>query len=203
MQKHPYFHIGIDIDNVVSESYTAYIDRFNRQFGTAITYEEVHDFYYFEKWSGIAEEKVTVFFDAIEKDEEFIFSFPPIKDALTVIRNWSHKGYFLHYITARNINTRSVSEKWLRHHGFMEKGASLDLFDKKEFPHSADFKKATVEKYHCEVMIEDHTDMANALSIPVILLDMPWNRGIQKDHIIRVKNWKEIEREVEKIRRES
>ena len=38
--------IGIDIDNVISDTYPLFIHKFNATFGKNFRYEEITDFYY-------------------------------------------------------------------------------------------------------------------------------------------------------------
>jgi uncharacterized HAD superfamily protein len=55
-------------------------------------------------------------------------------------------------------------------------------------------------------MIEDASETALECAeknIKVILFNQPWNKNLKHKNIIRVKNWKEALKEIEKIRKSS
>ncbi len=188
--------IGIDIDNVISDTFSSYIERFNRQFDTKITYEELSDFYYFEKYSGIEKEKVEMFVETLERDYEYHFSLKPYDEAVSVIRKWLKEKAKVHYITLRPTHMRKVTIDWLKKHGFFGKNTTLDLYDEKK-PHisNADYKKSIADRLGIDFIIEDAWEIAVVFTIPVFLIDRPWNRRANlPKNVIRVKKWQEIER---------
>lgn len=186
--------IGIDIDNVISDSYTAYLARFNKEFKVDIQYEELIDFYYLEKLSGIGLERVNLFLERVLKDEDFQLSHKPYTDAANVIQSWLNTGFSIHYITVRPTFTRKATRDWLQRHGFMDGGTTLDLYDPQIHKTGAEFKSYLAKKLKLDVFIEDHLEIVNALTIPVLLLDRPWNRtNTLAKNVRRVKSWQEIE----------
>lgn len=189
--------IGIDIDNVVSDTYVALVGKFNEVYGTSIRIDEVLDYYYLEKHSGIEKEEVQEFIYTSLEREDFSLAIKPYEDATAVIKQWSSQGHSIHYITARPTSLGEVTKKWLEKHDFWVKSATLDLFDESiEYKSDSDYKRQVIEKIGINLLIEDSKENAKILDIPVLLLDRPWNKGELPENVKRVSNWKEIEREV-------
>ena len=189
--------IGIDIDNVLAESYPAYLTRFNSQFGVEIKMEEIREFYFLDKYvkdkkKGRRRDMIN-FIDEMMFDAEFQTNIPPIEDSIGVIKKWSKLGYQIHFVTARPVTIRKMTEDWLNKHGYMVPGAKLDLYDNKKHINDTDFKREIADKNNINVFIEDAIEIAMGMDIPVFLLDRPWNRGNLKKNIKRVYSWAEIE----------
>lgn len=196
--------IGIDIDNVIADSYPHYINAFNKKFGTSVKYEEVYHFYYLEKNVGIEENLVLEFIESIVHSEEFQLQIPPVINALEIIKKWIEQGFSIHYITSRPSDTKKETLKWLKNQRFWVKGVTLDLYHETEhnFKHISrinNFKKDIADKKKLDVFIEDSIDIAKSLEIPVLLFDRPWNQGKLPENVRRVRDWIEIESIVSEI----
>ena len=194
--------IGIDIDNVLAESYPAYLTRFNSQFGVEIKMEEIREFYFLDKYvkdkkKGRRRDMIN-FIDEMMFDAEFQTNIPPIEDSIGVIKKWSKLGYQIHFVTARPVTIRKMTEDWLNMHGYMVPGAKLDLYDNKKHINDTDFKREIADKNNINVFIEDAIEIAMGMDIPVFLLDRPWNKGKLKKNIARVYSWQEIEEKLSK-----
>lgn len=190
--------IGIDIDNVIADSYPSFLSRFNKIFGTKISYEEISDFYYLEKYSGIGLSDVKKFIDKHLADEIFQINIPPQMGAMEVIKKWGKMGHKIHYITSRPKNIREITLKWLSKHGFFLPDSTLDIFDSEKHYDThrgqiISYKKTAAIKRGVNLFIEDSKEIALAMGVPVYLFNRPWNKGKLPKHIKRVKNWREIE----------
>lgn len=189
--------IGIDIDNVISDSYPAYLEKFNKNFGTNLTLEEMKQVNTFPQIKGVSQKVVDAFVDKLLSDFEFQLSLPPVNEAKKVISNWQRMNYHLHYITARPKHIKQATLKWLENHGFVKKREVLKMnayFDSRNPPPKSDpeYKKEVVEEHGIELLIEDHPEVARIMDIDVFLIDKPWNQGKLPENVIRVKSWKEI-----------
>lgn len=191
--------IGIDIDNVIAESYPAYIARFNQTFGTKIRYEEIEEFYYFDKLSGIDQEKVEIFIDRLLIDEDFQLNISPVEGVKKIIAKWVDGGDSIHYITARPKTIRQITKNWLIKHGLYVDGVTLDLFEGERHTKDPIYKKRLVKNKGIDIFIEDIKEIAETMDIPVLLLDRPWNQGKLPENVKRVKDWKEIDKIVSKL----
>lgn len=205
---HKRLKIGIDIDNVIADSYPHYINAFNKNFGTNVKYEEIFHFYYLEKNVGVDEMLVSQFIESIVHSEQFQLQIPPVSNALDIIKKWIAKGFLLHYITSRPSDTKEETIKWLKMQGFYQRGVTLDLYNEKE--HNSkhisrinDYKKSVADRKKVDLFIEDSIDIAKSLDIPVFLIDKPWNQGSLPKNVIRVKDWYEIDNLLNKRCRES
>ncbi len=186
--------IGIDIDNVIADSYPQYIHEFNRTFSTDVKYEEIFDFYYLENNAGVEKAQVELFISKILQSAEFQLALPSVQEARRVIRKWSTLGYLMHYITARPKGTRDVTKKWLVKNGFWGKNATLDLVGGETHQRDPNFKKIISDNLKIDLMIEDSKEIAQVLDIPVFLIDRPWNQGKLPKNVKRVKSWEEIDK---------
>lgn len=184
--------IGIDIDNVIADSYTIVVDEFNRYFGKSVKYREVSDFYYLEKYTGVSQKEVKIFLEDLFIKKEY--PFPPYLEASKIIKKWWKEGISIHYITARPKNAYTVTYQWLRRNRFLHHGVTLDMFDYDKFTKDTEFKKFVASIKKIDVLIEDSKEIAETLDVPVFLFDRPWNQGKLLQHIIRVNDWHEIDK---------
>lgn len=189
--------IGIDIDNVLSESYPSYLSRFNAEFGFTIQMAEIREFYFLDKFSKEdttgKKKQMIEFIDTLMRDMEFQINLPPIKDSVTIIKKWAKLGYQIHFISARPVAIREMTKNWLNKNGYFIPGAKLDLYDNKKHVNDVDFKREIAEKEKIDIFIEDAFEIAMGMDIPVFLFDYPWNQGKLKKNITRVYSWREIE----------
>ena len=193
--------IGIDIDNVLAESYPAYLDKFNSRFDAEVKLEQIREFYFLNRYieeNSIKHGKEMVdFIDEMVFDEKFQLEIPPIEEAINVINNWVKKGYDIHYVTSRPVEIRKITIDWLKKHGFWVEKAKVDLFDsEKRYQSDVPYKKEIANKYRINVFIEDAIEIALGMEIPVFLFDRPWNQGKLTKNIIRVYSWQEIEKKM-------
>lgn len=196
--------IGVDIDNVVSNSYPAYLERFNTRFNTNIRFEEIKEFYFLERYieNNIVSNSVEMinFVDEMLLDRDFHLTIKPVDESKRIIADWIKKGFQIHYITLRPVEVLDMTRDWLKKHGFYVKGVKLDLYDHtKGFESDVMYKKEVADKYKLDVFIEDSLDIAQVMEIPVFLLDKPWNQGKLKQNITRVSSWNEIEEKLPKV----
>lgn len=192
------FKIGVDIDNVISDSYPEYLSSFNAEFQVDIRMDQIRDFYFLNKHvegSTVKKGKEMVaYIDKLTYSEAFQMKLKPVESAASIIQKWTDRGYLIHFITSRPAEMRDITRNWLKKHGFWVKGVKLELFDKNlGYEIDVPYKSEMVKKYALNAFIEDSLEIAQALSIPVFLMDRPWNQGKLKKNIIRVMSFKEIE----------
>lgn len=194
------FKIGIDIDNVIADTATAYLDLFNKTYEKSIEFEQIHDFFYMEKYSGIPTAEVERFVREKLEQDAFTLTIRPYGQASGVIAHWSQKGYSIHYITARSPEAKHATRQWLTTHGFWQKHATLDTHDPSIHANASAYKAIVGRKLGINVMIEDYVEYAAAMpDIPVLLLDRPWNRVSLPAHVTRVQDWDAIKKEVYRL----
>lgn len=193
--------IGIDIDDVIADSYPEYLEAFNKQFNKNIQVTEVFDFYHFGYHAGVEKAKVDIFIDTQLHTDEFQIAIDPILDAAKYIQSWSGKGIMIVYVTARPLMIKSITIKWLKKYGFWSAGTKLYLFDEKRLNTDIEYKTSIASKKFVDIFIEDKKDIAEAMRIPVFLIDRPWNKGDISSHITRVYSWKGIDSKLRSLYR--
>lgn len=124
--------IGVDLDGVVADFNSAYINLVRRLTGRDLFPAGYHKDI-IETWSypesfGYTKEEITGVWDWIAKDDEFWFNLKPLEGAEEFL-TWLHyeemfKPHDVYFITSRiGYAVKSQSEEWLVQHGW---GGSFD-----------------------------------------------------------------------------
>ena len=169
--------IGIDIDNVIANTFAELVPYYNRFMGYESTPEEVvatmkrrklkmlH--YYFKAWQDKVMTKISV-----------------IAGAAETIKDW-HGQHEISLITSRMSIFNRQTRQWLNNHSV----PFHSLYHAKE-------KTKHLKANGCQIFIEDNFEECEILADHcerVFLLDYPWNRrATTKSNIIRVENWQQI-----------
>lgn len=190
--------IGIDIDNTISYT-TEMIMHYALIFGREHGLNTVPDpnQYYLEGALGWSSEAVEEFFDAHLAS---IYREVRPKEQVGEITQQMQKHHQIVLITSRNYQFPGIEEitrEWLRKYGI-----AYDKLILNATPNMHHFSKLAVCMQHkVNVMIEDHHELAQELSqfMPVILFDYPYNRKVESENIIRVRDWYEAQNWVERL----
>ncbi len=190
--------IAIDLDEVIANHIEKLINFYHKKTGKLIQEGKFTTYDWWIPW-GITKE------EAIEIDHEFKKSkmfdnIKPVKNAFKSIKSIVENNK-LFIITSRPTIYKERTEKWI----------------KKNLPnipitiiHSADFysgsklktKVETCKDIGIDLILEDHIKYALGCAeqgIKVILFNKPWNQGVSHKNIIRVNNWIEALKEIQKI----
>jgi uncharacterized HAD superfamily protein len=169
--------IGIDIDNVIADTFTDLIPYYNRFMGREDTPQEVIATmrrrkllmvrYYFLAWR-----------------HRVMTGIKLIDGAAETLRGWAGE-HQLKLVTSRLPLFNRQTREWLEKHQV----PYHELHHAKE---TTKYRKAG----QCEVFIEDNPEECEVLADHcerVFLFDQPWNRRtFSQQNIIRVNNWREI-----------
>lgn len=175
--------IGLDIDGTVTDP-AVFVPALNKSFNKELTLEDLTSFD-LTGVLGISREEFTQWMKDHEAD---IYAQADLAlHAQTVIEKWQHQ-FELFYVTARGSYLEEITRKWFKvnqlpfHH--------LELLGQHN-------KIEAIKKHHIQLFLEDKhdnaVDIATECSIPVILIDTPYNQGDDPHGVIRVKNWLEAE----------
>jgi len=179
--------IGVDMDEVICTGVAdQMVDEINRRYNTGVSLDDFNS-YSIEKEMGIDRGEI----DEILRDINYM-SPKIVKDAGSVLRELSSKHHKkIYIITSRDPDIPGMKEttaKWL---------------DRKHIPYDMiTFSKDKGDEAWFQGMdcfVEDSPEYAADISdrkIKVYLLDYPYNRGSSGAYITRVKNWREIYREI-------
>jgi len=171
--------IGIDIDNVIADTFKDLSDYFNEFMGRKVAPAEVVDIFRKERlklWR--------YFFNAWRT--KVMTKISPIDGAIETIKGWSGKNH-IRLITGRFPLFNRQTKSWLKQHNI----PYHEL-------HHAREKQKYLKAKDCDIFIEDHFEECELLADHcerVFLYDRPWNQfTLRKKNITRVKNWAEISR---------
>jgi uncharacterized HAD superfamily protein len=182
--------IGVDIDGVVSDSYTAWLGEMNRYFSKNISVLEDYEVHlvYDVSW-----DEMNNFF---KQNMEHLFMLPqPMKGAKDAIESLIAQGHEIIYVTARAADEEEVTLRWMDKHEIPYK--HLVFSDMKS-------KVDLARQWKLEVFIEDYTKNAVELAesgISVLLLDASYNQGELPSGIRRCRDWTEIIKVIENFKK--
>jgi uncharacterized HAD superfamily protein len=169
--------IGIDIDNVIANTFAELIPYFNRFMGKEFTPPEVIETMRREKG------KMLLYYLSAWRNRAMI-TLSLIDGAAETIRHW-HPQHQIKLITSRLPLFNRQTKEWLKKH----------QIPYHELHHAAERTKYTKAK-GCAVFIEDNPAECEVLADHcerVFLFNHPWNsHSTAKKNIIRVKDWAEI-----------
>lgn len=183
--------IGIDIDGVLTDIHTFFLD-----YGSKFSYERnlngivKNEGYYITEILGCDKSEHGKFWHRNLKyyrQKKYTREFAP-----EIIRKLKKQGDEIHIITARREVERKWTAKWLK-----ENRISYDKLIMTEE------KLEYCIENNIDLMIEDNSDNINKIStkIPVICYDHKHNKKCQGENIIRCYGWYEIYKEIENIKR--
>ncbi|RLQ98208.1 hypothetical protein [Falsibacillus albus] len=178
---------GIDIDGTVTSPETL-IPYINQKFDLELSLNDITQ-YELTEVLDISPEQFSNWF---KQAEPKIYAESPLADgAKDVLNDWINK-FELFFISARGSHLLDVTKNW---------------FDENtlEYHHieliGSHHKVETAKKHNVDIFFEDKHDNAvaihEALNIPVILFDTPYNQDPIPSGVIRVKDWDEANQWVE------
>lgn len=180
--------IGIDIDEVLADLLSQYINFLNHQYKLALTYEVFRGYYIWDDWQDLNIPK-NILFENFYKSN-FFKQIKPIKESLNIV-DQIKKNHSLYAITSRPDNLKRQTFEWINKyvpHTFKEIHFANYLLNQK--------KSDICKELHVDLMIEDSMDYALDCAnnnIQVLLLSYPWNNTtINNPLIYKVKTWDEI-----------
>ncbi len=91
--------IGIDFDEIITDSLSVIIELHNAKYGTKLKKEDFHSYRFWEIWGGTKEEAVRKVHEFMETDRFAHMS--PVAGSLKVLRALKESGHELYIITGR------------------------------------------------------------------------------------------------------
>jgi len=169
--------IGVDIDNVISNTFLDLANYFNEFMGKSAESKDVVEVMRKEKLKMLA-------YWLITWKDKLLTKVSPIEESADLIKKW-HKDHEIVLVTSRISIFNKQTKDWLKKHGI----PYHELHHAKE---KTKHKKAK----GCRIFIEDNIDECEVLADyceKVFLIDYPWNRRKHdKKNIVRVKGFKDI-----------
>ncbi len=182
--------IGVDVDDVLTESLPGYLEAFRRYFSHEVKVEDAA-WEIFRRYPEIPDAQMWAFFAELEATD-FLGTRPVYPAAVDAVRALAMDGHRLVVVTGRLLIHRDHTRRLL------DKAGIVDLFEDlvhRDGEAAAEFKPRVVRERRLDLLIEDELHVAAATAgvpAPVLLFDRPWNRGELPPGITRVQNWDDI-----------
>ena len=196
--------IGIDIDDttfLTVKSMLKYADIFEEEISGVPTNRDsfglIKNRYYLKAFYGWDEKTKFAFFDKYYKNvlEECTM----LPNANKTIQKLKEEGDTIHFITARLMNikdcdTEAITRKSLENFNIPYDSLNLHISDKLTF----------CKEHQIDILIEDSYETCKELidnGIKSILMTTKMNTDIETKEIVRVNNWDEIYKEIQKYKK--
>lgn len=168
----------MDVDGVVADLHTPWINIYNNMFVDNLRVKDITDF----KISNFVKNEAKEEIYKIANDKSIYYFVKPIFGSKRGIKALRKAGHRVVFLTACSENMKGVKFNWLNANGFK--------VDEKDYIESQD--KSVFE---ADIMIDDrYKNVIDAKVDKAYLYTRPWNE--KYDYFPRVKNWKDIEREL-------
>ena len=196
--------IGIDLDDttfITVKSMLKYADKFEEEISGIPTNRDsfglIKNRYYLKVLYGWDEKTKFDFFDKYYKNVLEECTIMP--DADKTIKKLKEEGDTIHFITARLMNikdcdTETITKESLNKFHIPYDSLNLHISDKLSF----------CEKNKIDLLIEDSYETCREITengIKSILMTTKMNANIDAQGIVRVNNWDEIYKEIEKYKK--
>lgn len=177
--------IGIDVDGVLADSVSRWVQEADRRFGVRAAKKDVVQYDLHKLFTSISHEEVVELFRLVWSDYEKIRLEDP---AIPSILSRLHNQFRIYIATATSASRRELT-KWLEQNGIVYDNLI-------QLPHHTDKPKLDSVDIYIDDQAEVIEDVARSGRIG-ILLRQPWNAGLVRDvkdpRIIVAYNWREIE----------
>jgi uncharacterized HAD superfamily protein len=186
--------IGVDVDDVLTESLPGYLEAFRRYFGREVKVEDAA-WEIFRRYPDIPDAQMWGFFAELEATD-FLGTRPVYSEAIRAMRVLAKDGHRLVVVTGRLLTHRDHTRRLLRNAGILELFEDLVHRDGEA---AVDYKPRVVRERQLDLLIEDERHVAAATArvpAPVLLFDRPWNQGKLPQGVTRVRSWDDVLRVV-------
>ena len=183
--------IGIDFDDVIYGFNRQYCVFHNEKYGTNKRFEDVVT-YDLDKIWGISPEECVVRVNEFY-DSKYHGEAEPVPGSVDAVRRLAI-DHELHLITSRRDGVKPQTISWLEKH-FPNVFTGLHFTNQFGGIGNKKLKSEVCREIGASLMIEDALKYANEVAsagIPVLLLEVPWNRGETKPLVTRVHSWKDV-----------
>ena len=195
--------VYVDFDDVLCETARALLDIMAREFGRHYRFEDIQSFNLDETFA-LSPDAYDRFMARVH-DPAVLGAMRPLPHVVDVLGKWIRAGAGIAVVTGRPADTEVVCRDWLQRHGLGN--AELVFVDKYGRPEAAPpgarvYRPDDVADMGFDLAVEDAPAMIRHLvertSVPVAVLDRPWNRALrvtaaQRKRFRRCRDWREID----------
>jgi uncharacterized HAD superfamily protein len=203
-QDYPSPPIYVDLDDVLCRTTMHFLALLEREFGKRILYEEILDFDWW-KACGLEEREFRALFRKAHEPDELL-GIAPKEDAISVLKQWSRSGQKIVIVTGRPQSALEPTLAWLDRYAVShEELLMVDKYGRADDPSLSDFEGEAPQalpdlaRRQFRFAVEDSLSMARflakTLTVPVALLDCPWNRADPGSVLVtRFLDWRSLDR---------
>ena len=188
--------VYVDLDDVLCQAARHFLLVVEREFGKRIAFEQLVNFDV-GKSCGLSAEERDELYRIVHRPEELL-NMAPIDEAAGVLQKWQDQGFEIAIVTGRPPESAEASLAWLAKHKMPH--AAFTVVDKySRFPtvKSSAISLAELATRRFCWAVEDSWPMAEYLarqmSVPVALIDRPWNQSSDSHNgIRRCGGWRDL-----------
>jgi len=186
--------IAVDVDGVILAMIPKVCEIYNKAFNTNYTKEDVKQWEFFKDWN-ISEESMYKIFYQVYTNSQTLSLVD--KDAPQVLKKL-YKKYFVDLVTARDLRFEGNLIEKLNSLGIKKGTHYENLIHVEAKPYDS---KLSLDY---DIIIDDNPNLINTSegfpNKKILLYNQPWNRNFkEKINLKRVENWKQIQKEIEKL----
>ncbi len=198
-------HIYVDLDDVLAQTARGFLQILAEVFDKEVAFEEITQFDLGVSFD-LTPEELDRFLVEAHRPER-LMEFEPVDGAVDVLSRWAGEGRTVDILTGRPPSSNDASRAWLKRHDFPHR--EVFFVDKYTRYDDAAWeghgRVLTLDELHgdrYDVVVEDSLKtavyLAENTSARVLLLDRPWNRGVQEiskstlDRIERLDSWEDV-----------
>ncbi len=191
--------IYVDFDDVLSDTTSAFLKILKLEFGKSVDFEDIFSFDLKASFN-LNDSEYEKFFERVHQ-AEVIIAFAPIEGAIGVLEEWIKHGYQISIVTGRLTTAYEASLDWLAKHSVPYHSFTMvDKYSRGNIDTKIAISMEEFSEMKFSLAVEDSATMAwhlsQEMSIPVALMDRPWNRKVDLNHNIRrYKSWSDIRKD--------
>jgi len=190
--------IGVDLDEVLSDTLSGILDEYNAENKTAFKKEDFFSYKYWEVWGGTRDQAI----DFVNKIQAKGFSkkVKPLGGAYEILLKLKKEGHEFFIITGRSESDKNYTEEWVNKN---YPNIFSGIYFANMFNDKLQKKSEICKDIAIDIFIEDdleHVLDCVSAGIKVLIFDCLWNRKEDPKNTKRVHSWNEIYKIVSEIK---
>jgi uncharacterized HAD superfamily protein len=183
--------IAIDLDGVITDAFEIVLQKVNEQYGLDLTLDDIAEYNFLERVLAGSEERLAFVRGLYSDPDVCLTQARPLPGSQEAVAHLATQGHIVYFISSRDPDLWEGTIDWLRHYGFPANEGNV-LLRTSASEDGIEFKCRMFEKVAANVVIEDDSRVAEAVGIPIILLDYAWNRATGADNVLRASRWPKV-----------
>lgn len=191
------YKLGFDVDEVVCKTIKTILWYMKDLYAINWSYENFNKYSFeeteFVKNNKVLNKRIADDLIGLVNDPNVHFSFDPYDEAIKYINKYKMKGHSIHFVSNRPLDKEDWTIKWLKKQGI--------LFDSVHHAGWKINKGVICDSLNLDFYVDDHTKCLDSLldykkkwKKGLFLIDRPWNKGYENGSVVRIYNWKELDK---------